>query len=183
MQTVFIIHGVGGNPQENWFPWLKHELETLGYNVIVPQFPTPEDQTLDNWLKVLGQYRAHITPDTIMIGHSLGATFILQALQHYHIQSAYLVAGFASWLNNAFDENNKSFLQANFDWALIREHCKNFTILQSDNDPYVPFSKAEELAKQLHTTITVLHDAGHISASYGYTQFPELLKLIKTLSH
>jgi predicted alpha/beta hydrolase family esterase len=46
MANIFIIHGSYGNPDENWFPWLKKELEQEGHKVFVPKFPTPEDQSL-----------------------------------------------------------------------------------------------------------------------------------------
>ncbi|GAG44616.1 unnamed protein product, partial [marine sediment metagenome] len=34
--TTLIIHGTYGHPKENWFPWLKEELEILGEKVYVP---------------------------------------------------------------------------------------------------------------------------------------------------
>ena len=43
---IFIFHGTGGYPKENWFPWLKQQLEIKGFNVTVPQFPTPEGQSV-----------------------------------------------------------------------------------------------------------------------------------------
>ncbi|PIN68395.1 hydrolase, partial [Candidatus Woesearchaeota archaeon CG11_big_fil_rev_8_21_14_0_20_57_5] len=36
MKTVFIFHGTEGYPEENWFSWLKQELERIGYQVVVP---------------------------------------------------------------------------------------------------------------------------------------------------
>ncbi len=41
MRNIFLIHGSYGHPQENWFPWLKKELESLGHKVYVPAFPIP----------------------------------------------------------------------------------------------------------------------------------------------
>jgi len=34
----FIIHGTYGKPEENWFTWLKENLEERGHEVIVPSF-------------------------------------------------------------------------------------------------------------------------------------------------
>ena len=53
MKNAIIIHGTYGNPDENWFPWLKIELEKIGYQVYVPTFPTPENQNLEAWLKII----------------------------------------------------------------------------------------------------------------------------------
>ena len=56
MKNIFIIHGAYGNPEENWIPWLKTELERLGCNVSAPRFPTPENQSLENWTKIFNKY-------------------------------------------------------------------------------------------------------------------------------
>jgi len=49
MKKILLIYGAGGNPQENWFPWLKEELKKEGHAVMIPQFPnTPEAQTVEN---------------------------------------------------------------------------------------------------------------------------------------
>src|SRR3989304_7206168 len=78
---VFIFHGTGGYPGENWFPWMKNELEQKGYNVFVPQFPTPEGQSLEAWLDVLSLQKDKIDQNTIFIGHSLGGLFLLRLLE------------------------------------------------------------------------------------------------------
>ena len=52
----FIIHGSYGNPNENWFPWLKKELEKEGCIVFIPEFPTPENQSLKNWMEIFNDF-------------------------------------------------------------------------------------------------------------------------------
>ena len=81
MAKIFIIHGSYGNPNENWFPWLKKELEKEGHTVFVPKFSTPENQSLETWtLEFSKDYKRLVDEDSIFIGHSLGPAFILSLL-------------------------------------------------------------------------------------------------------
>lgn len=75
MQNVFIIHGTYGSPEENWFPWLKDELEKSDFVVYVPKFPTPKNQSLVNWLDVIREYAPYITNDSIIDWPQLGLCF------------------------------------------------------------------------------------------------------------
>lgn len=178
MATVFIIHGVEGHPEENWFPWLKAELEKRGNKVIVPQFPTPEGQTLENWLAILKTHEADLTPETILVGHSLGGSFILNVLERYPVKAAFLVACVFGVLGNAFDEGMKTFAQHEFDWPTLLANCPHFEIFHSDNDPYIKLEKAEDLSRHLKTTVTLVPGAAHFNASAGFTRFELLLEKI-----
>lgn len=179
MATIFIIHGVEGHPEENWFPWLKAELKKRGNKVIVPQFPTPEGQTLENWLAVLKKYEADLTSDTILVGHSLGGCFILNVLECYSVKAAFLVAPVFGVLGNPFDESMKTFAQRNFDWPTLLANCPHFEIFHSDNDPYIKLERAEELGKHLNTSVTLIPGAGHFNASSGYSKFELLFEKIQ----
>jgi len=181
--NVFIIHGAYGYPGENWFPWLKSGLEKLGCQVFVPKFPTPEGQSLENWLKVFDDYRRYLDKDTIVVGHSLGPAFLLNVIEKLDtpIRAAFFVAGFVGLLGNSvFDEINKSFVDRAFDWKKIKQNCQKFYIFHSDNDPYVPLGKAEELARNLGTEVILVKNAGHFNEKAGYIKFDLLLEKIKS---
>ena len=47
MKKVFIIHGWDGYPEENWFPWLKKELEDKGFEVFVLQMPDADNPRIE----------------------------------------------------------------------------------------------------------------------------------------
>jgi len=179
MANIFIFHGVGGHPQENWFPWLQKELKALGHNLFIPQFPTPDNQTLDQWLNVLDSYQDKFNEDTILIGHSLGVPFCLNVLEKYSAKAAFLVAGFVGKAENEFDEGMKTFAQREFDWKQIKEHCQQYKIYHSDNDPYISLDKPQRIADQLKVEITVVPGAGHFNESAGYTTFDLLLSDIE----
>ncbi len=100
--NFFIIHGTYGKANENWFPWLKKELEQET-KVFVPDFPTPENQSLDKWMKLFDDnYLSKVNEDTIFIGHSLGSAFILSVLEKINkkVKACYFVSGFIGLLNN-----------------------------------------------------------------------------------
>lgn len=182
MANVIIVHGTGGNPEGNWFPWLKSELEKLNCRVFVPRFPTPEDQSLENWLSAFKDYRQYLNGDSIVVGHSLGPSFLLSVLENVKepIKSAFFVSGFTGLLGNAeYDALNRSFVTRRFDWGRIIKNCKRFYVINSDDDPYVPLEKGRELAENLGTEVIVLKKAGHINKESGYVRFDFLLKQLK----
>ena len=182
MTNVFIVHGAYGNPEENWFPWLKSELEKLGCRVFVPKFPTPKNQSLENWLKVFDDYKQYLNENSIVVGHSLGPAFLLNVLEKLDkpIKAAFFVSGFTGLLGNSeFDRINKSFVDKPFDWQKIKRNCPKFFVFHSDNDPYVPLEKAEEFAKNLGVNVILVKNAGHFNEKAGYTKFELLLEKIK----
>ncbi len=188
MRTVFIFHGVGGSPKENWFPWLKKELQYNRCNVIVPQFPTPEGQTLENWLKVFEECMVgsglseEDMRDAIFIGHSLGGLFMLSLLEKYQIKMAVFVASFGKLPGNKFDDGMRTFAppeRQEFDWRQICENCHKFLVYHGDSDPHVGLGTAQQLARNLHAKLELIRNAGHFSGSTGFVKFPLLLETLK----
>ncbi len=180
---IVILHGTDGSPEGNWFPWLKSELEKLGHEVFVPRFPTPENQSLENWCKALREQAPfEFDGDTILIGHSCGATYILDILNQKReipVAAAILASGFFKDLgDDFFDSLNKTFTNVDFDWDLIRGNAREVAMFQGDNDPYVPRDEAEELAQNLGVQLNLIKNGGHLNAEFGYTEFPEILETV-----
>ena len=180
MQNIFIFHGTEGYPEENWFPWLKQQLEPKGCNVIVPQFPSPPviSAKISEWFNVLKNYEKYINEETIFIGHSLGGLFLLRILEGLGLQCrAALFVGTPIGVRPILNwDRDSAFCGFGFNWGAIRPKAKYFAVFQSDNDPYVGLGNGEELAKELGVKLDFIPNAGHFNAKAGYTQFPQLFE-------
>lgn len=180
MANAFIFHGTAGYPEENWFPWLKAELEKRGCKTVVPQFPTPENQTLENWLAAMQPHRDELSPQTILIGHSLGGALLLRLLERgTKAKAAFLVATPIGWGKVRNQKTDDEFTGKPFDWKKIRENCPAFFVFQSDNDPYVPNENGRKLAKNLGVEMIFLPNCGHFNKVAGFTEFDFLLQKIE----
>jgi len=178
-QTVFIFHGTGGHPKENWFPWIQGKLQNKNCEVIIPQFPTPDGQSLDTWMNVFKTHEQNVNEKSIFIGHSLGGLFLLRLLENmkHPVSAAFFVAtpiGIAPIKNWDSDYAfSNGFI---FDWEKIKSNVQNATVYHSDNDPYVSLGNGQELAKKLESELKFTPLAGHFNTAAGYTQFDNLLK-------
>ena len=177
MEKAFIFHGTGAGKYDHWFPSIAQKLEEEGVEVCRPEFPTPEGQNIENWLKVLDEQDTEIDENTVLIGHSLGAVFILNILNRRDLdpEAAFLVSAWTGLLGKEdFDDWNSTFQDADFDFKKIRERCGKFYQWHSESDPYVPLEKAAELAEKINSDFKLRADAGHFNTESGYTDFPEL---------
>lgn len=195
-----ICHGAFGNPDEHWLPKLKEKLESFGQTAEIPRFPVEDweritnlgikaavnKQTLQNWLNVFKKTRKNFKKGEglCFIGHSLGAVFILHAVNYYNIQldSAIFVSPFLDRLNNQwqFDVVNKSFYKTDFDFEKLKKLIPISYVLYSDNDPYVAKSHATLFAKALDSSFIFIKQAGHLSNPQQLSEFPLVLELCKT---
>lgn len=178
MSNIFIFHGTEGYPEENWFPWLKGELEAKGHKVFVPQFPSPPvvPAKISEWFKILKSYEKYINEDTILIGHSLGGIFALRVLEKldHPVKAAFFVGapiGVKPILNY---ERDSSFSGFDFDFESIKSKAKHFEVYHSDTDPYVSLDNGKELAKKLGVKLNFVPNAGHFNAKAGYLKFEDL---------
>lgn len=183
MANIFIIHGTAGHPQENWFPWLSEELTKLGHRVIVPQFPTPENQTPETWFSVFEKYKNDFNEETILVAHSLGGAFALRILEKFDkkIKATFLVAApigirpIKNW------DGDQPFIGKPFNWTKIKQNSKKITIFHSEDDQMISVGNGIELAKNLDAELIILSNAGHFNAKAGYVKFQLLLEKIKNI--
>jgi len=180
MNNAFIIHGAYGKPNENWIPWLKQELEGNGYKVTVPAFPTPDGQNYDNWMQITEPYLTDFNEETVLIGHSIGASFTLAVLEKLNvkIKKTVLVSGFVGPLGLELDEINKTIAERVLDWDKVRANSTEFVVFHGNDDQYVPDSKAEELGELLGVEPVFVQEGGHLNEAAGFTEFPLLLSKI-----
>ena len=181
MKNAVIIHGTKGNPESNWFPWLQKELIALGYSVNVPEMPTPIGQSLINWKDTFKDKVGGFNSDTVLIGHSVGAVFIMRLLEEIDcvISTTILVSPFTGELGiGDYDLLNSSFVKDDFNYAKIKKNGGRLFLLCGDNDPYVPLEQPKNISSGLGVEPIIISGGGHLNSESGYNFFPELLKFL-----
>ena len=179
MKNAIILHGTSANPDKNWFPWLKKELEQKGYKVWVPQLPDADAPNVKKYNEFLLNNGFDFNEETALIGHSSGSMAILGLLQNLpgdiRIGTAILVGSF---INDLGSDDLKGLFLEEFDWEKIKSRAERFIFFHSDNDPYCPLGHAEFLSKKLSGKLIVMKGQGHfnITSHPKYKEFPELLK-------
>jgi len=184
MKNAFLVHSTGGSPFETFYPWLSTELKKIGYKVECPQFPTPEGQTLENWMAVAKPFLKNFNEETVLVGRSIGGPFVLRLLEASPVKTnaAFIVAGFCSGpIMPEFQPVVQTFIEKPFNWKKIRANAKSFFVYHSDNDPYLKEEKGREVAKNLGIEMTLVPGAEHFGLGAGFTEFPLLLDDIRSV--
>lgn len=188
MKNALIIHGTDFDKtrhqrENNWFPWLKKELEKKDYGVFLQEMPLAWKPDIDRYWNFLKD-RFKFNKESVLIGHSSGAVAILGLLDRLpkskKVDKAILVG---SYLNEEDDGATIGLFKKPFDWEKIKNSANEFHIIHSDDDPHCPLEDAEEIAENLGTEVTLMKGQKHFSISTvgdKYKKFPELLEIIES---
>lgn len=201
MQCV-IFHGAFGNKDGNWFPWLKHELETMGHEVFLEQYPVDSwdeiekkgknnsetIQNLDSWMAYFAKNtlpKLNKAGDIVFFGHSLSPVFILHIITKYklNVSGVIAVSPFLEGLNNEktwqFDVVNSTFYKTDFNWEELKKRIPKSFVVYGEKDPYVPSRFPLQFAKLLGSEVTPVAGGGHLGGELP--EFPLLLELFKKI--
>jgi len=188
MKRIIIVHQWMAGADGDWRPWLKQELEKLGYKVIVPEMPDIDTPVIERWVAKLAEAVGVPDKDTYFVGHSIGCQTILRYLNSRKFNPLETVGGavfVAGWFNlkNLEDEETeliaKPWLKSIPNLETIKTVLPKSTLLISDNDPFGCFEENKEKFKDIGSDVVVIHNGGHLSTEDGYTQFPQLLNILK----
>jgi len=180
MKNVVILHGSGETPESFWIPYVRKNLEELGYRVSVPQLPQTDDPVLE--LSLSAALLESYDSETILIGHSSGCPLILSVLERLEkpVRQAVLVAGFISALDDSQEKH--PMVQENYNWEKIRQNCEKFVTINSDNDPWgCDDAQGRAIFEHVGGTLVILHGEGHMGSdryNQPYKEFPLLVKLV-----
>lgn len=187
MKTALILHGAGNNSKGNWFPWLKNKLEEKSFLVWAPDLPDSDFPDFEKWLAYIKTNKDwHFDSESIIIGHSTGATFILRLLEdlgeNVKINKAILVSGPVELgTKQEYFQYKRGMLKKPFNWEKIKNSCKNFYFIHSDNDKYeCGVDQGKIMQGHLGGHLILKPGEGHfnLEQGYQYKQFPLLLEII-----
>jgi len=174
---VIFIHGNGGSTiNDNWFPWVKKELEGLGFEVIAKNLPDPIEAKSKIWLPFISSLGAD--ENTIIIGHSSGAVAAMRYAQQNRILGSVLVSASHTDLGEE-SEKVSGYFDNPWDWKQIKDNQKWIVQFASTDDPYIPIKEARYIHEKLGTDYHEYGDQGHFGWNTGKKEFPELVAAIK----
>jgi predicted alpha/beta hydrolase family esterase len=198
MKQVVVIHGGDAFPSydaylvalKNWDvdlsdfkrsgDWKSTLAEVLGpnYQVLMPQMPNKQNAKYIEWKIWFEKLIPFLIDGVVLVGHSLGATFLAKYLSEEHFPKT--IAG-TILIAPPYDmDENRSVVEFVLPQSLLllAEQAGKIVLYHSENDSIVSFSELAKYRAALpHATVRIFKDRGH----FNQVQFPELIADIKTL--
>lgn len=156
-----------------WTPWLKTELEKLGFETVFETMPDSIIARAKYWLPFLHDY-LHAGENDVLVGWSSGATASMRYAEKYRIKGSVLIAPSASDLGDDL-EKQSGYFDTPWDWEKIKANQESCALFYSETDPYIPAAEFEQIASQLNPEQFNLPNRKHFIED---ETFPELLDYI-----
>lgn len=162
MTKTLIVHGLDGSPDPHWQHWwAMTDSAAIVVNLPNPSRPSPAEWEVELASVILRH------PDSILVGHSLGAVLIARVLSTWpqlRARGALLVAPAETQGNDRIGQ-----------FGAIPERPLGLpsAVVASRNDPWMGFDRAGQLARNWGADLVDLGQAGHINVASGFGPWPQ----------
>ena len=193
---IYVVPRWGGSPADDWYPWLKRELEALtedgcDYQVHLLDMPAWDVPVIEKAINYLGEVLPveKLNQDVYFVGHSVGCLAILHFLAQVsakHAEKAPQVGGVvcvAGWFSvDSPWQDILNWMHAPIDYEAARQliPADNLVVLLSDDDPYTSeYQENERLwVERLRSRVNILEGRQHFSSQLD----PDVLYSIRELA-
>ena len=146
------------------------------YEVLVPRMPNGSNAQYKEW----SIWFEHIVPllknDTILVGNSLGGTFLAKCLSEKIVPIKIKAAILISAQYEELESEELASFALSESLSKFNKQAKNIVLIHSKDDEAVPFDHVYKYNKDLsNSNIILFNDKGHFKQEH----FPELVELIK----
>jgi len=164
-KQVIFVTGFSETDGEGWPNWLAQKFTENGFEFKLLLMPDPMYPEVSEWVGFLKEQNLEINQHTYFVGHSLGCITIARFLEtlpeNVIAGGCIFVSGFCSLPKIPL---LASFCILPLDFSEVRKHAREFVVISSDNDHYVPMSYGAELAGKLGAKFIVEPRKGHIES-------------------
>ena len=171
---IILVHGYKSSPKGNFLPWLERELRARGFDVVVPELPTPETPDRDEWTEALVKASVPLTDQVIIVGHSLGGAAALRMLEAAEARSTphAMVMVATPWMIK--DEKFRGFFMSELDFEVLMWRASKFVVIHAQNDPIIPVEHGKRYASALHAKLITPETGEHFQGE----EYPVILQAI-----
>jgi predicted alpha/beta hydrolase family esterase len=159
--------------EKRWMFWLAGKLREQGWNAVAPEMPDSWEPRYVDWKKVFGKYS--VTSDTLLVGHSCGAAFLVQWLLATGIKVKKLILVAPAKVPETVDDKRQDLY--NFDLPADASQIAEEIVIFTSNDFPHHLLSLEMYKKSLRPRKVIrLENKGHfLIYTMGTVEFPELL--------
>jgi uncharacterized protein len=149
------------------------------FEIIRPRMPLQENAKYSDWKLYFERFIPLLRNNIILIGNSLGGTFLAKYLSENKFPKKILAVYLTC---PPFDDTCPSDglvggFKLKSDLSLIEKNCKNVTLMFSADDNVVPVAHAEKYRDKLKNVKIIIYKSknGH----FQIPKFPEIVRMIK----
>ena len=162
--------------RNDWKENLAYELKGE-YDVLLPKMPCKERSRYEDWSVWFKRITDACDSPVILVGHSLGALFIVKYLSENSIKISIEKTALVA---TPFDESGLHESLADFSppssFFKLKEQAGEIYLIHSEDDPVVPIGHLDKYKKALpEAKILRFKEKGH----FNQATFPELMEFIK----
>lgn len=185
MKTAIIIHGMPSKEEyydpsrrsasrHHFIPWMQRQLILKDILTQTPEMPEPYNPDYQKLSSVFEQFK--VDKDTLLIGHSCGAGFLVRYLSEHKLEVGKVIL-VAPWLDPTSELQSKMFsfeIDEN-----LKKRCEDVVMMYSTDDDVEVLSSVDLLKEKIKDiNIKEFTDKGHFTyGEMGTAEFPELLEI------